>query len=58
VEKLNFKKVNDRKVREQYQVKISNKFAALEYLIVDDVDIIKAWQSTTESIQQFKTQRV
>jgi hypothetical protein len=37
------RKLTDAKVKEEYQVKISNKFAALENL--DATDINKAWES-------------
>jgi type II secretory pathway component PulK len=38
MEELSLKKLNDVEVKEQYQVKISNRFAALEN-VDDDVDI-------------------
>jgi hypothetical protein len=40
---LSLKKVSDTKFREQYQVKISNRFTALESLDVN-VDISRAWE--------------
>jgi hypothetical protein len=36
MERFNLKKLNDVKVKEQYQVKISSRFAALENLDDDD----------------------
>jgi hypothetical protein len=39
MEKFNLKRLNDAKVKEEYQVKISNWFAALENLYDNDVDI-------------------
>jgi hypothetical protein len=47
MERLNFKKLNDIEVKGQYQVKISNRFEALENLDNDnnDVDINRAWES-------------
>jgi len=44
MKRVNLKKLNDVEVKEQYQVKISNRFAALENLD-DDVDINRAWES-------------
>jgi hypothetical protein len=43
MERFNLKHLNDMKVKEQYSVKISNRFAALENL--DDLDISGAWES-------------
>jgi len=43
MEEFNLKKLSELKVREQYQVKISNRLVALENLN-DDVDIISAWE--------------
>jgi hypothetical protein len=43
MKRLNLKKLNDVEVTERYQVKISNRFAALENLDCgDDVDINRA----------------
>jgi hypothetical protein len=47
LEKLNLKKPNFVEVKEQYQVRISNRFAALENLDEDDdddVNISRAWE--------------
>jgi hypothetical protein len=38
MERFNLKKLNDAAVREQYQVKFSNRFSALENLDDDDDD--------------------
>jgi hypothetical protein len=38
MERINLKKLNDVEVKEQYQVKISNRFAAVENLDDDDSD--------------------
>jgi hypothetical protein len=43
-------KLNDVEVKEQYQVKISNRFAALENF-EDDIDINSTWESITENIK-------
>jgi hypothetical protein len=45
MERFNLKKVNDGEVKEQYQVKISHRFAALENLDADDVDTYRALES-------------
>jgi hypothetical protein len=50
MERFNFQKLNDVKVKEQYQVKISDRFTALENLD-DDVDINRAWGSIRENIK-------
>jgi Tfp pilus assembly protein PilO len=49
MERFNLKKLNDMEVKDQYQVKISNRFVALENLEVDYVDISRAWESVRES---------
>jgi hypothetical protein len=43
------KKLNDAKIKEQHQVKISNRFAASENLD-DNVDINRGWENITENI--------
>jgi len=42
------RKLNEPEVREQYQIKITNRFAALEN--VND-DINRTWENITEKIQ-------
>jgi hypothetical protein len=49
VERFSFKKLNEVKVKEEYYVKISSRFAALGNL-VDDDDIIGAWENIRENI--------
>jgi hypothetical protein len=44
MERFNLKKLNDVEVKKQYQVKISNRFATLENLDHDDVDITWSWK--------------
>jgi hypothetical protein len=39
MERFNLQNLNDVKIKEQYEVKISNRFAALKNLVHDDVDI-------------------
>jgi hypothetical protein len=50
VERFNLKQLNEEEVKEQYQVTIKNKFAALENL--DDIgDINRAWETIRENIR-------
>jgi hypothetical protein len=50
VERFNLKNINNVEVKEQYHVKFSNRFAALEKLDSNDVDIInRAWEREYES---------
>jgi hypothetical protein len=50
MERFNLKKLIDVAVKEQNQVKMSNRFAALENLD-DDVDINRAWESIRENMK-------
>ena len=50
-ERLNLRKLNELEVKKQYQIEISNRFAALENLS-EDKDINKAWENIKEN---FKT---
>jgi len=67
MERFNLKKLNDMKVGEECQLKISNKFAALESQEEeeeddddddddndddDDVDISRSWESVRENMTQ------
>jgi hypothetical protein len=52
MERFNLKKLNDVELKKQYQVKISNRFVALESMDDDDdddddddVDTIRSWES-------------
>jgi len=49
-ERLNFKKLNELEVRKQYQIDITNRFAALENLS-DSEDISRAWENIPENIK-------
>jgi hypothetical protein len=50
--RFNLRKLNNVEVKEQYQVKSSNRFAALEDLDDDgDVDIKRAWVSIRQNIK-------
>jgi hypothetical protein len=42
--RFNLRKLNDLEVRKQYQIEITNRFAALENASKDD-DINRAWES-------------
>jgi hypothetical protein len=49
-EKFNLKNLSELQVRKEYQIKISNRFAALENLNVSK-DINRAWENIKESIK-------
>jgi len=48
-ERFNLRNLNELEVRKQYQIKISNRFAALENLS-DGKDINRAWENIKENI--------
>jgi hypothetical protein len=50
VKRFNLRKLSKQEVRKQYQIKNSNKFAALENLNDSD-DINRAWDKIKENIQ-------
>jgi len=50
VERFNLRKLNELYVRKQYQIKISNRTAALESLS-DSKDINRAWENIKENIK-------
>jgi hypothetical protein len=50
VGRFNLKKLNEEEVKEQYQVTIKNKFAALENLDYNG-DINRAWETIRENIR-------
>jgi hypothetical protein len=50
-ERLNLRKLNELEVRKQYQIEITNRFAALENL-GEGKDVNKAWENIKEN---FKT---
>jgi hypothetical protein len=49
-ERFNLRKPNELEVRKQYQIEISNRFAALENLC-DSKDINRAWENIKENIK-------
>ena len=50
MERYNLRKLNELEVRKQYQIKISNQFAALENSN-DSEDINRAWENIKENIK-------
>jgi hypothetical protein len=50
MQRFDLRKLNDAIVKEEYQIKISNRFAALENLD-DNVDINRAWENIRENIK-------
>ena len=54
-ERFNLRKLNELEVKKQYQIKISNRFAALENLSYSE-DIDRAWENIKEITKpQIKT---
>ena len=49
-ERFNMRKLNELEVKQKYQIGITNRFAALENLDVDE-DINRAWQNIKENIK-------
>jgi hypothetical protein len=49
LERFDLKQLKEEEVKEQYQVTIKNKFAALENLD-DNLDINRAWEAISENI--------
>jgi hypothetical protein len=49
-ERFHLRKLHELGVRKQYQIEITNSFAALENLS-DDKDIIRAWENIKENIK-------
>ena len=48
-QRFNLRKLNEPEVREQYQIEITNRFAALENLS-DDEDVDRTWGNIKENI--------
>jgi len=55
VEKFNLRKLNELEVREWYQIKISNRFDAMENLN-DSEDINRAWKNIKKNIKTSVTE--
>jgi len=49
-ERFNLRRLNELEVKEKYQIEITNKFAALENLNVDE-DVNRAWENIKENIK-------
>ena len=49
-QRFNLRKPNEPEVREQYQIEITNRFAALENSD-DDVDVNRNWEKIKENVQ-------
>jgi len=49
-QRYNLRKLNELEVRKQYQIEITNKFAALEKLN-DDEDVNRTWENIKENIK-------
>ena len=54
---FNLRKLNYPEVREQYQIEITNSFAALENLS-DDEDVDRTWKNIKENIKKPQRKRV
>jgi hypothetical protein len=50
MQRFDLRELNDAEVKEQYRVKITNKFAALENFD-DNVDMNRAWENIRENIK-------
>ena len=48
--RFNLRKQNDVEIRKQYQIEITNRFAALEN-VSEDKDINRAWENIKENIK-------
>jgi hypothetical protein len=53
--RFNLRKLNNLEVRKQYQIEITNSFAALEN-VSEDEDINRAWESIKENIRTSATE--
>ena len=53
--RFNLRKLNDLKVRKQYQIEITNRFAALQN-VSEDEDINRGWESIKENIKTSATE--
>ena len=49
-QRFNLRKLNEPEVKEQYQIEITNRFAALENLS-DDEDVDRTWRNIKENIK-------
>jgi len=49
-QRFNLRKLNEPEVRERYQIKITNRFAALEN-VNDDEDVNRIWENIKENVE-------
>ena len=56
-QRFNLRKVNEPELREQYQIEITNRFAASENLN-DDEDVNRTWENIKENIQTSAKERL
>jgi len=54
-ERFNLRKLKELKVKEKYQIEITNRFAALENLSVDE-DVNRVWENIKENIKTSATE--
>jgi hypothetical protein len=54
VERFNLRKLNDLEFRKQYQIEITNRYAALEN-VSENEDINGAWESIKENVKTSAT---
>ena len=50
LERFNLRKLNELEIRKQYQIEITNRFAALANLNVNE-DIYRVWENMKENIK-------
>jgi hypothetical protein len=53
MKRFNLRKLSELEIRKQYQIKISNRFTALDNLN-DNKDITSAWETIQERVDLFK----
>jgi hypothetical protein len=56
MQRFDLRKLNDAEVKEQYQLKITNRFAALENCD-DTVDMNRAWENIRENIKKLQPKK-
>jgi hypothetical protein len=56
MQRFDRRKLNDAEVKEQYQVKITNTFVALENFD-DNVDMNRAWENIRENIKKLQPKK-
>jgi len=56
-QRFNFRKLNEPEVTDQYQIEITNRFAALEN-VNEDEDVDRTWENIEENIETSAKQRL